>query len=471
MSQDTRQSEKTGSVPEAGSFDIAYLLRCCMRRAFVIIMCACIAGVGCYILSDRRIKASYVASANLAMVGRSGSGTRYSSEYYTNNAVTVGVNVLNSDLLRAQVEKRFIDLNGTLYAYQVSGTNLIRLTATADTARDAFLLLKAAINEYPSLSSGFDSGFLMLKLGELSTDSIRRQVDSPMRYARMAVLAVIAAGFGLIALFSYLSTRLHNSRQARALLDMDILGTVHFTRKKHGQKALLITDRRTDTYYAEEIDRLSTHVQLALDKNHYKSIVVTSIYENEGKSTIAVNLALNLAKRGKKVVLVEGDMRRPAVAKILGIKLEAGFELSDYLMKRVSLGEVLLQDEALLNLQYLLQQSPIANPDRLLGENNFANMIKLAAGNAAYVILDTPPAGVVRDTEVAAPIVDAVFFVLRQDMPRAEDVNDAIDAMEEAGTAVLGGVFNMASNMVDPTSASSRYGQYYYGYGSRHRSK
>jgi len=84
------------------------------------------------------------------------------------------------------------------------------------------------------------------------------------------------------------------------VLDIPVLNTIHYFRKKKNQKAILISDSATTGDYEEELDRLTTRVESEMNKNDQKVLMVTSIRENEGKSTITVNLALNLSRRGKK---------------------------------------------------------------------------------------------------------------------------------------------------------------------------
>ena len=106
----------------------------------------------------------------------------------------------------------------------------------------------------------------------------------------------------------------------------------------------MISDSATTGDYEEELDRLTTRVESEMNKNDQKVLMVTSIRENEGKSTITVNLALNLSRRGKKVMLIDCDMRRPAVAKIFDAEVEEGTVLSDLLAGDSTLKDVMRRD-------------------------------------------------------------------------------------------------------------------------------
>ena len=203
-------------------------------------------------------------------------------------------------------------------------------------------------------------------------------------------------------------------------------------------------------------------------KEGRKILMVNSIQENEGKSSIAVNLALNYVRRGKKVILIDADMRRPAVAKIFDHTVEKGTSLSDYLKGECSLQKVMCVDPKQKNLRYIFQDSAVGEADRLLESREFSELLRRVASHMDYVILDTAPIGAVRDAEVIAAAADAVLLVIRQDGVRAAEVNDVVDVLDDTGVAVLGGVLNMEKGRHGEAPHSRRgYGKYYYGYGNK----
>lgn len=447
------------------SLDFSYMFRCLLKSVFVIIMCACIAGVGAYVFLDNYMKDTYTANINLAVIGRDNNSGRL-ADYSLSPAVTRNLNVLNSDMLREQMEKAkgVSDLSGTLTAERIGDTNLISMKASSDSAENSLRLLKAALNSYPTLSGYFESGYLIRRLTSLSADNILVEKARPSYYAVLAALLVFAAGVGMTVCFCLFSGRIHNREQAAAVLDMHILGSLHYIRKGREQKAILISDERTDISYVEEIDKIVTRIQGKMDKEHFKTLMINSIHENEGKSTIAVNVALNLARRGKRVMLIDADMRRPAVAKIFDYTLEAGRSLSDYLLGESPLQHVMYADERFYGLICIFQGKAVAEPDKLLEDSDFRTFIEKVSKRMDYVILDTPPIGIVRDSEIIAGIADAAAVIIRQDDVRAAEVNDVVDLLDDAGVSILGGILNMVKGEGNSSGHGKRYGKYYYGY-------
>ena len=297
MEQKMTRPGQTGSMP----LDIPYIWRHLWKNLFVIIMSACIVGIAVFVGVDYYFSSTYTATIELAVISRDNKNQNIDS------ALARNLNVLNSDMLVEQMNKdeTIAGINGKVNAVQVPETNLVTLSASAGTAEDSLRLLKAALNSYPTLFGYFESGFMFRNMTSLSADGIQEQAARPLYYALMAAVLVLAAGIGLTVFICMSTDKIYNRRQAAAVLDVPVLGTIHLFHKKKQQKAILISDSLTSGQYGEEIDKLTTRIEHAMNKQNYKTLMVNSIRENEGKSTVAVNLALNLSRRGKKVMLVD----------------------------------------------------------------------------------------------------------------------------------------------------------------------
>lgn len=458
----SRRSERNASV------DLSYIFRCLWKNIFVIIMCACITGVAVFVGMDYSMSSTYTASIDLAMIARDNSASRWSDGNLT-TAASRNLNVLNSEMLTEQMQKdeSLNGIEGTVSAARVPDTNIISLSASAGSAGDALRLLKGALNAYPTLTGYFESGYMMRDLSGLSADTIQEQPPQTVLYSLGAVLAVLAAGIGITVLFCLSTDRIHSREQAKALLDIPVLGTLHFMRKKRAQKAILISAPDADGVYVEEIDKLATRIQEKMEKENLKTLMVNSIRENEGKTTIAVNLALNLVRRGKRVMLIDTDMRRPAVAKILDFSVEKGTSLSDFLTGASPLQKLMHTDKGNGCLKYIFQGGAVGEPDKLLESSDFRKLLKTVSTHIDVIILDTAPIGIVRDAEIIAAASDAAVLVIRQDGVRAAEVNDVVDVLDDTGTSVLGGVLNMARGENGRMGRRKKYGRYYYGYENR----
>lgn len=446
------------------AIDVSFICRYLWKNIFVILMCACIGGILAYVGMDHFSGSTYIATMDMAMISR---------DNFTagnlDSAMNRNLNVLNSEMLREQIKKQeeVSSLPGTISAAQVPNTNLISMSASAGSAENALRLLKSALTSYPTLTAYFESGYMMKNLTGLSVRNIEKQESKTILNALLAALLILAAGVGLTVFYCISTDRIHNRKQASELLDIRMLGSVHFMKKKKNQKAILISDPGTDGVYVEEIDKLTTQVQTRMDQKGFRTLMVNSICENEGKSTMAVNLALNLARRGKKVMLMDADMRRPALAKIFDYTVEKDRSLSDLLQGKSSLQEVRYTDKKIPGFMCIFQKSAIGEPDKFLENRDFKALLQMISRHVDYVVIDTPPIGIVRDAEIVAGAVDAALLTVRQDWGRAVEINDVVDVLDDTGVAVIGGVLNMTKGERNSFGRRKRYGRYYYGYDNR----
>ena len=286
-----------------------------------------------------------------------------------------------------------------------------------------------------------------------------------MKYACVVAVLVFLAGVGLTVLIAMFSDKIYSREQAVNLLDMDILGVLHRVKKRKGQKGLLVSDPMANPSFIEEMDRLATYFQQKMDHRGLKTVIISSIHENEGKTTLAANLALSLAVRGKKVALIDGDLRKPAMAKIFEKEVQEGSSVSDILEGKVGLKEVMRHSRKYKGLIYVWQKQPVPEADQLLSNGRLKSVLHVFQKHVDYVIIDTPPIGIVRDTEILAGTAEAVILSVKQSGEKAAVLNDVTDLLEETGTTVIGGVINMAQGT--GSRKKHRYGKYYYGYGNR----
>lgn len=457
-----KKRQNTGYI----SLDIGYLVRRVLRTLFVTLMCAVMAGIGAYIVMDTYMQDTYTANIQLTVLPRDNNAGRL-SQYNIDSAITRNVNVLNSDTLQEKIKKSEVakGVTGTVAAVQIPGTSLISLSATASSAEQAFRLLKAATESYPELAGYFESGYVVKNLSNFSANNIVKNQVSPLKYACVAAALVLMAGVGLTVLIAMFSDKIYSREQAADLLDMDILGVLHRVKKRKGQKGLLISDPMADPSFIEEMDRLATYFQQKMDHRGLKTAIISSIHENEGKTTLAANLALSLAVRGKKVALIDGDLRKPAMAKIFEKEVQEGSSVSDLLEGKVGLKEVMRHSRKYKGLIYVWQKQPVPEADQLLSNGRLKSVLHVFQKHVDYVIIDTPPIGIVRDTEILAGTAEAVILSVKQSGEKAAVLNDVTDLLEETGTTVIGGVINMAQGT--GSRKKHRYGKYYYGYGNR----
>ena len=199
-------------------------------------------------------------------------------------------------------------------------------------------------------------------------------------------------------------------------------------------------------------------------KEKRKVLVVTSVSENEGKSTVAANLAIALAEQSKRVLLMEGDLRRPSQFLIFNKKPQEKNELGEFLKGKGTLKEVLMES-GIPRLYLMIGRNCYSSSTEMLHSSRMEKLIEVCRGSMDYVIIDSPPAGLIGDAEALAGYADAVMLVVRQNYILSEDINDVLDAFREHHSKVLGVVLNGVRSLENTVAGRyqggyGRYGKY-----------
>lgn len=201
------------------------------------------------------------------------------------------------------------------------------------------------------------------------------------------------------------------------------------------------------TYSGKEaFKRLRTNVLISLGDNREKKcriIGVTSAQPSEGKSTVSVNLAYTLAELGKSVMIIDGDMRRPAIHDIIGINLVPG--VSDILTGKVSLNEATVRYKSTADSTIfdIIPGGEIPDhPAELLNSSRFSKVLEVVATVFDYVIVDLPPVNAVVDAVTVSKYVDGLVVVIREDHCPRYVLTECMEQLRYAKANILGFVMN-----------------------------
>lgn len=215
-------------------------------------------------------------------------------------------------------------------------------------------------------------------------------------------------------------------------------------RKKKASSDALVVQNAAKTLLA--------NIRFASVDRPVKSIVLTSSVPNEGKSTVAYNLAQAIASSGKRTLIVECDMRRSSLADIVGARARHG-------IYAVLSGQVEL-DEALVatshrNLFFLDSEPHIPNPADILSSQRFRKLVAQMESDFDYVVIDTPPVGTFVDAAIIATLADATALVVRERFVKRAELQNAYDQLKKADANVIGVIMNMCE---------AESSEYYYAY-------
>lgn len=224
---------------------------------------------------------------------------------------------------------------------------------------------------------------------------------------------------------------------------------------------------QTDTPFAikEAYNSVRTNLMFASKGQECPVFVVTSAQPNDGKSINCVNLAVSFAQAGKKVVLIDGDMRNPTVNRYLKLKSSGG--LSEYLAgmeKKVQVKRTNIE-----NLDIITGGSVPPNPAELLAGERMPALLDTLKESYECIFIDTPPVEVVTDASILIPYVTGYVFIVQSESSDLLVVQHAVAMMEQLGAPIAGFILNKVSPKKQGYYKKySRYNGYYYKYGSRY---
>ena len=449
------------------NYDPIVLVRDVCKRWLQILVIAVLVGVAAYILTDLTYTPEYTANATMVVSARGSNNTVYSNLSTTTTLAKVYTELLNSSVFRKTVMQAggIQSFSGRVTASQVGDTNLMTLQVTAPSAKMAYQMIRAILDHHEEMTYNVVGNVTLEVLQDPVVPTGPSNWNAAayrMKQMTMIAAALAAAGF---AALSYLSDKVRSSIEAQKKLNCHYLGDIPHEQKyktllswlRHKKRGILLTNPITSFRFLENIRKLRRRVEQRMDGG--KVLMVTSVLENEGKSTVAVNLALALAKKHKKVLLVDCDMRKPACNILMGRQL-TGPGVISVLSGKTEAEQALLQEKQ-TGLYMLLEKKGTRHSGELITSSRMRELLQWARDNFDFVVLDLPPMSAVTDAERMVDLVDASILVVRQNACGTKQLNKALDALGDGKSQVLGCVLNnVYSTML---SAGQGYG---YGYGN-----
>ena len=186
---------------------------------------------------------------------------------------------------------------------------------------------------------------------------------------------------------------------------------------------------------AEAYRSLAANLQFAYADRQLQTIGVTSAAEGEGKSTTVANLAVALAQSGRRVIVVDADLRRPGQHTLFGVAREDGLAR---VLAGQDVGDLPLQDTAAPGVRLLGSGPSPANPLEALASRRFDHTLALARAQSDFVLVDMPPAGALADVAVVAPRLDGMLLVVSAGKTKRDLARRAREQLERVNANVLG---------------------------------
>jgi non-specific protein-tyrosine kinase len=288
----------------------------------------------------------------------------------------------------------------------------------------------------------------------LPTEALPRNIHQPLL---AALAAAIALGVVLAVGLEYVDSSVKSPEELDRFYGMPSLGAIGIIGKLNDSQDpadSLIMLHAPHTPIAETIRVLRTAVQMVSIDRPLRSLLITSARLGEGKTFIATNLAISIAQAGKRVILVDADLRRPQLHRVFGIRNAPGFT-NLVVEDNLAVAQV-LQPTRVPNLRILASGTLSPNPAELLSSDRASALVKSLVEHADIVLYDSSPATTVTDAVILAPQVDGVVQVVSARGTRIDLVRRCKELLERSGARVIGPVLNRV-----PVADLGYYSNYY----------
>ena len=433
------------------NFEWNSLIKDVVRSLWAIVLIALIALMGIQVAEKSLYTPTYTSTAVLVVRSRYGTSGAFSNLTASVEMANIFTEVFKQNSLKKlAAENLGLDsFDGTVTTKLTESTNLLNVSVKAEDPELAFKLLTSILEVYPEVTEA------------VFTDSVIDVVSDPkmasapsnsrlMVYRKQIIFLAMLFEGGLVVLFSLLRGTVKEERGFTDKVDSKLIGTVshekpHLSKKerfKRKKRALLINDAYSSLRFTEDYQKLCTKFEY-LHKNQGKqSFVISSVAENEGKSTVAANIALGLSERGYNVVLLDLDLHKPSIYKIFDFHDTMESDLADVLSKKIGLTDFKFYRYRKSSLSIAFSKNRDKNTELLMNSQTIGSILAELKDKADFIIVDTPPISVSADVITISEVADSTVLVVRTDCVPVEDINEAILNLSESGGNLEGCILN-----------------------------
>lgn len=433
------------------TFEWNSLIRDLFRNVWIIFLAALIAYMGIHVYEKTIYTPTYTSNAILVVRAKVGSSGIYSNLASSSEMAAIFTKVFQQTSMKKLAAENLgmESFDGTISASVTGTTNLLNLTVKSHDPELSFRLLSSVLEVYPDIS---DTIFSDAVIDVISNPNMPvSPSNSPLiTYRNQIIFIAMTFAASLIILFSLMRETVKEEKGFTDKIDAGLIGIVshekaHLSRKEKLEKkkrALLVNDAYSSLRFAEDYQKLATKLEYMQKKKDKKVFAVTSVAENEGKSTVAANLALALSGRGYSVALIDLDIRKPSMYKIFDFNQEIKNEFSDVLSNKIPMSKLTFYRHKKSNLIIAFNKKSYDNSHDFFSSSTLKTCLAILRQKMDFVIIDTSPTAVSADAVATSAVADRTLLVVRTDTVAVQDINDTILAIRDAGGKLAGCILN-----------------------------
>ena len=434
------------------SFDYYSILKDLVKNFWVVLLSLLIGAMGVYIAERSVYKAEYTSTATV-VVNVKGGSTNTSSMYNVSSEMAEVFSKVFSEpaMKKAAAEHLVLEkFDGRVAAAVLTDTNFINISVVSDSPRKSYELLNSILQVYPNISEEVFKNSVITILKHPSMPS--SPSSAGLQHSKIKILFVaILLSTGAIAAFSVFRDTVKNEKIFNDKVNGKLLGCIPHEKKSKSIKSLLskkkkglLIDRNAfiSTRFVEAFNRIVAKIEHHNLRDGSKVFAVTSVAENEGKSTVSSNLALSLARKGNRVLLMDMDGKKPAVYKLFGCSYIENAELGSLFNGEISSGDYKLRRHKKTTLYLALNTRAYANSHKWIESGMAKKIIKSLKDMVDYIIIDTAPISVDSSVNEISKIADETILVVKTDTVETAMINDAITTITDIGDNLAGCILN-----------------------------
>ncbi len=433
------------------SIDYYSILKDLLRNFWVVILSVLIGFMGVYIAEYSVYKAEYTASATVVVnvKGSSASSTSYrvSSEMAEVFSKVFSEPAMKKDAAEHLGLEKF---DGRVSASVLKETNFINISVVSASPQKSYELLNAILEVYPNISEEVFKNAVITVLKHPSMPSSPSSVGLQSSKLKVMLLAAFIS-LGAIVAFSVFRSTIKTEKEFKNKINSKLLGCIPFEIKANSIKELLSKKKKgllidsnafISTKFVESFNRIVAKIEHHKSRDGSKVFAITSFAENEGKSTVSSNLALSLARKGNKVLLMDMDGKKPAIYKLFGCSYIENAELGTLLNGEISSSDYKLRRYKKTSLYLAINTRAYANSYKWIENGTAKKTVKALKSMVDYIIIDTAPISVDSSVSEIIKLADKTILVVKTDTIEAATINDAISTVTDVGNNLAGCILN-----------------------------
>jgi capsular exopolysaccharide synthesis family protein len=436
--------------------------RAVLKRWWIVVVCIILGGVGATLWTAKTTRVYQSSVTFFVSTPSSNDAAALAADQFASRRVNSYVRLLSSDALAQAIHDGGVTLPRSAIAHKIHGTadlNTVLLTANVkDTSKARALQIAKLIgSQFGNVVSEVDaqaksSSDYAVQLHVVSGPAVRAKPVTPRGSLNLflGLFAGLLIGVAIAIGREASDTSVRSSEDLLSAGNVPVLGSIPYERS--ARTAPVIIDEGRSAARAESVRKIRTNLQFVNVDSQIKTLAVTSAVAGEGKTSTVLNLALLTAEAGRRVLVIDCDLRNPKISAYTGLPGTVG--ITDLLAQRATLSDVVHRWSE-HDLDIIPCGSIPPNPSELLSVKHMTDLVNSLRADYDLIVLDTPPLGAVTDAAVVAGYVDGVVLVVRYGKTSRAKIKRSLQALDAVDGRVVGTILTMT-----PPRSSDSYGDY-----------